>query len=156
LEDLPQQALNRRGKVALRLPSRTPTETKFWVELELSRFRLEPDLPANLDKAVPRLARQLRLKFTRHEDGGEEILPMGYQLFAILLQLESGEQLADTRSDDLFANLQIFTQRIAQESSRSLFAWNPKEDEKVFHLNLEKRDDHQALVISSELSTAKP
>lgn len=155
LEDLPQQALNRSGKVALRLPSRTPTETKFWVELELARFRLEPDLPINLDKAVPRLARQLRLTFTRHEDGGEETLPMGYQLFATLLQLESGEQLADTRSDGLFANLQIFTQRLAQESSRSLFAWTPQEDEKVFFLNLENRGDYQALVISSETATSK-
>jgi serine/threonine protein kinase len=149
LEDLPLQALNRSGKVPLRLPSRTPTETKFWVELEVGQFRLEPDLPMNLDKAVPRLARQLRLTFIRSDDGGEETLLMGYQLFATLLQLESGEQLADTRSDDLFANLQIFTQRLAQESSRSLFAWNPKEDEKVFYLHLEKRVDYQALVISS-------
>lgn len=150
LEDLPPLALCRKDKVALRLPTRTPTETKFWVELDSNRFRLEPDLPSNLDKAVPRLARQLRLSFTRPDNKEDETLLMGYQLFAILLQLESGEQLADTRSDDLFANLQIFTQRLAQESSRSLFAWNPKDDEKVFSLQLEARNDYQALTITAE------
>jgi serine/threonine protein kinase len=156
LEDIPPLALQRIGRVALRLPSRTPTETKFWVELELARFRLEPDLPANLDKAIPRLARQLRLTFVRNSDEGEETLLMGYQLFAILLQLESGEQLADTRSDDLFANLQIFTQRLAQESSRSLFAWNPKEDGSIFSLNLEARGDYQALALTTEPKDQKP
>jgi serine/threonine protein kinase len=150
LEDLPLLALSRSSKVALRLPTRTPTESKFWVELDLDRFLLEPDLPANLDKAVPRLARQLRLSYTHMNNDGSETLLMGYQLFAVLLQLESGEQLADIRSDDLFANLQIFTQRLSQESSRSLFAWNPKEDDKVFSLQLEKRGYYQALSITSE------
>jgi serine/threonine protein kinase len=150
LEDLPLLAVNRSGKVALRLPTRTQTETKFWVELDLDRFHLEPDLPANLDKAIPRLARQIRLTFTRSDNKEGETLLIGYQLFAVLLQLESGEQLADVRSDDLFANLQIFTQRLAQESSRSLFAWNPKEDEKVFSLRLEARENFQSLAIKSE------
>ncbi len=152
LEDLPPLALRRQGRVALRLPSRTPTETKFWVELDINQFRLEADLPINLDKAVPRLARQLRLTFERQNADGTESLPMNYQLFATLLQLESGEQLADTRSDDLFANLQIFTQRLALECSRSLFAWNPKEDEKVFTLSLGISSDLQALSISSSPS----
>ncbi|TLD71671.1 hypothetical protein FEM03_05905 [Phragmitibacter flavus] len=150
LEDLPLLALRRIGKVALRLPTRTPTETKFWTQLDLEHFRLEPELPANLDKAVPRLARQIRLIFTRPDNAEGESLLMGYQLFSVLLQLESGEQLADVRSDDLFANLQIFTQRLAQESSRALFAWNPKEDEKIFSLQLEAREDYHALAITSD------
>ncbi len=147
LEDLPLPALMRTGKVALRLPTRTPTETKFWVELDLDRFTLDPDLPHNLDNAIPRLARQIRLTYSSPQGHGSEMLLMGYQLFAVLLQLESGEQLADIRSDDLFANLQIFTQRLAQESSRALFAWNPKDDEKVFSLGLETRSGYQSLVI---------
>lgn len=152
LEDLPVQVLQRRGQVPLRLPSRTPTETKFWVELDSLEFQLEPDLPKNLDAAVPRLARQLRLIHTNGR-GGKETLLLGYQLFATLLRLEAGEQLADVSSDDLFANLQIFTQRIAQGGSRSLFAWNPKEDELIYRLALSDRGEYQSLVIDSKFVT---
>ena len=61
--------------------------------------------------------------------------------------LGEGEQLSEQRSDDLFANLQIFTQRIAHEESRSLLAWNPKEDTTVFDLALHRRDDRQILML---------
>jgi hypothetical protein len=63
------------------------------------------------------------------------------------MRLAAGEQLSETRSDDLFANLQIFTQRLAQEDNRSMLAWSPKEDDKLHRLRLQMRDGKQALVL---------
>ena len=71
---------------------------------------------------------------------------MGYELFHTLLELESGFQLNDTTSDDLFANLAIFTQRLAQESESSLFAWNPQDDATLYKVVTEKSSSHQLLV----------
>ncbi len=146
LEDLPALALKRTGYVPLRIPSRTPTESKFWIEQALNRFRLEPELPSVRDPAITLLPRRLSLVFTC-QDGREETLPLGYALFATLLRLAAGEQLSETRSDDLFANLQIFTQRLAQEDNRTMLAWNPKEDDKLHRLTLQFRDGKQALVL---------
>ncbi len=146
LEDLPTLASKRTGYVPLRIPSRTPTESKFWIEQPLSRFRLEPETPGVRDSAITLLPRRLSLVFTC-DDGRRESLPLGYALFATLLRLASGEQLSETRSDDLFANLQIFTQRLAQEDNRTMLAWNPKEDEKLHRLTLQIRGGNQALVL---------
>jgi hypothetical protein len=146
LEDLPALALKRTGFVPLRIPSRTPTESKFWIEQPLTRFRLEPELPSVRDSAITLLPRRLSLVFTCH-DGRKETLPLGYALFATLMRLAAGEQLSETRSDDLFANLQIFTQRLAQEDNRSMLAWSPKEDDKLHRLRLQMRDGKQALVL---------
>ena len=146
LEDLPAVANQRKGKVPLRVPPRTPTESKFWTEQPLNSFRLEPELPLIRDPALTVLPRRLKLIYQRG-DGLTEVLPMGYELFHILLRLAEGEQLSEQRSDDLFANLQIFTQRIAQEESRSLLAWSPKEDATVFQLALHLREGHQVLAL---------
>jgi hypothetical protein len=94
----------------------------------------------------------LRLVFAC-EDGREEALPLGYTLFATLLRLADGEQLSETRSDDLFANLQIFTQRLAQEDNRTMLAWNPKEDDKLHRLSLQHRAGIQSLVLEALLLT---
>jgi len=66
-----------------------------------------------------------------YKDGTEESLLMGAELFHILLELKDGVQLSDAASEDIFANLAIFTQRLAQEDSRELYAWNPIEDDKI-------------------------
>jgi hypothetical protein len=147
LEDLPAAAHGRSGMVPLRVAPRTPTESKFWTEQPLSRFSLEPELPPHRDPAISMLPCRLRLIFQR-TDGRSETLPMGYELFHTLLRLAEGEQLSEQRSDDLFANLQIFTQRIAQEENRSLLAWSPKEDATVFRLALEPREGGQALTLT--------
>ena len=147
LEDLPAVAHQRVGMVPLRIPPRTPTESKFWTEQPLSRFRLEPELPLVRDAALTLLPCRLRLVFQR-ADGLSETLAMGYELFHTLLRLAEGEQLSEQRSDDLFANLQIFTQRIAQEENRSLLAWSPKEDATVFRLALQPREGGQALALA--------
>jgi serine/threonine protein kinase len=144
LENLPRPALRRPAMVALRIPSRTPTETVFWVEKPLERFRLEPELAPVRDAAIPMLPRRLRLIY-RCVVRQEETLVMGYSLFHTLLSLAGGEQLNEERSDDLFANLQIFTQRIAQEDEAHLLCWHPKADESVFRIGVRRRDGRQVL-----------
>jgi len=71
---------------------------------------------------------------------------MGYELFHTLLELESGFQLNDTTSDDLFANLAIFTQRLAQEGESSLFAWNPQDEANFYKVGIDKSSGHQLLL----------
>lgn len=151
LENLPEQALSRanRGRVPLRVPSRTPTETVFWVEKSADRFRLVPEMPPGQTHALTVLPRRLRLIY-QCKNGQEEILPLGYALFHVLLNLAHGEQLSELRSDDLFANLQIFTQRVAQEDEQHLLAWSPKEDEAVYRVGIQHRDGVQALTIEAE------
>jgi Holliday junction resolvasome RuvABC DNA-binding subunit len=55
-------------------------------------------------------------------------------------------QLSDAASEDIFANLAIFTQRLAQEDSRELYAWNPIEDDKIFRVFVKMIDGIQKLV----------
>ena len=138
LEDLPPKALERSGVVPLRVTPRTPTETAFWVEKPLSSFRLEPDLPVAAE-GIERLHRQAVLIY-RYRDGQEERLRLGAELFHLLLELNDGYQLGDISSDDTFANLSIFVQRLVQEDARELFAWNPMADEAIYRIAAEYRD----------------
>jgi serine/threonine protein kinase len=149
LEDLPLLALKRieTGRVPLKVSPRTPTESIFWVEKLLERFTLELEGIAS-DSNLPRLHRRLLLTYFYH-DGRKEVLSMGYELFHTLLELESGFQLNDTTSDDLFANLAIFTQRLAQEGESSLFAWNPQDEGKFYMVEIEKSSGHQVLVCNA-------
>lgn len=70
---------------------------------------------------------------------------MGYELFHTLLLLASGEQLSELRSDDLFANLAIFTQRLAKEDEGHLLAWNPKADSTLHRLSIQLTPSRQVL-----------
>ena len=60
---------------------------------------------------------------------------MGAELFHLLLELSEGYQLGDSASDDTFAHLSIFVQRLAQEDERQLMAWNPMQDENLFSIS---------------------
>jgi serine/threonine protein kinase len=146
LEDLPLLALARSedGRVPLKISPRTPTESIFWVEQPLESFTLEAELSAR-DQNLPVLHRRLALTHD-YEDGRKEVLSMGYELFHTLLELESGFQLNDTTSDDLFANLAIFTQRLAQEGESSLFAWNPQDERTIYKIAIAKTAERQLLV----------
>ncbi|MBI2926047.1 MAG: NERD domain-containing protein [Verrucomicrobia bacterium] len=135
LENLPSAALSRDAMVPLRITPRTPTETVFWVEKPLQRFRLEAEWPRVHGVHLVALPRRLRLIYGS-ADGREETLLMGYDLFHTLLALSDGEQLSELRSDALFANLAIFTQRLVQEDEAHMFAWNPKADETVHRLGI--------------------
>jgi hypothetical protein len=146
LENLPLVALARgtKGRVPLKVSPRTPTESIFWVEQPLKSFTLEVELGVR-DRDIPVLHRRLRLTYHYH-DGRQEVLSMGYELFHTLLELESGFQLTDTTSDDLFANLAIFTQRLAQEGESSLFAWNPQDESTIYTIAIGKPAERQLLV----------
>lgn len=130
LEDLPPQALDRQGVVPLRITPRTPTETAFWVEKPLENFRVESDLPPEAE-GIERLHRQVFLLY-RYRDGKEEKLRLGAELFHLLLELGDGFQLGDVSTDDTFAHLSIFVQRLVREDERELLAWNPMQDEQIF------------------------
>jgi serine/threonine protein kinase len=133
LEDLPPQALERPGVVPLRITPRTPTETAFWVEKPIDRFRLEPILPPKTS-GVERLHRQVSLIY-KYRKGNEERLLLGAELFHLLLELADGYQLGDVSTDDAFANLSIFVQRLVREDERELLAWNPMNDEELYRIS---------------------
>jgi serine/threonine protein kinase len=131
LEDLPPQAL-RPDVVPLRMTPRTPTETAFWVEKPLSRFRLEADV-APASAGIEQLHRQAFLIY-QYRDGVEERLRLGADLFHMLIELGEGFQLGDVSTDDTFANLSIFVQRLVREDEQTLFAWNPMDDEQIYQV----------------------
>ena len=133
LESLPPQALDRPDVVPLRITPRTPTETAFWVEKPLTRFRLEADLPA---EGLDRLHRQAFLIY-RYRDEREERLRLGADLFHLLLELSDGYQLGDVSTDDTFAHLSIFVQRLVREDDRKVLAWNPMQDEAIYEVSAE-------------------
>jgi serine/threonine protein kinase len=148
LESLPLLALARNSIVPLRITPRTPTETYFWVEKPLDRFHLEAEWPRIYDVPLPVLPRRLNLVY-RSVNGREDVLSMGYELFHTLLALALGEQLSELRSDDLFANLAIFTQRLAKEDEGHLLAWNPKSDSTLYRLGIRR-------TVSCQILTCEP
>ena len=135
LENLPPQALDRKGVVPLRITPRTPTETAFWVEKPVTDFRLEADLPAETE-GLDRLHRQVFLIY-RYRDGREERLRLGADLFHLLLELSNGYQLGDVSTDDAFAHLSIFVQRLVREDDRKVLAWNPMQDDAIYEVSAE-------------------
>ena len=60
---------------------------------------------------------------------------MGAELFHLLLELSDGYQLGDVSTDDTFAQLSIFVQRLAREDEREIQAWNPMQDDDIFRLS---------------------
>lgn len=157
LEDLPPQALGRPDVVPLRITPRTPTETAFWVEKPLSSFRLEADLPPEI-AGIERLHRQAYLVY-RYRNGQEEPLRMGAELFHLLLELADGYQLGDVSTDDTFAQLSIFVQRLVREDEHELLAWNPIQDEVIYQVHAGIRDlenyTQQQMIITPLVSGAQ-
>ena len=137
LEGLPPRALDRRG-VALRIPPRTPTETEFWVEKPLSDFRLQAGVSAG-GHGLDQLHRQVFLIY-RYRDGHEERLRLGAELFHLLLELSDGYQLGDDSTDDTFAHLSIFVQRLVREDHRQLYAWNSMRESTVHEIAAKSMD----------------
>jgi hypothetical protein len=146
LEALPEIALRQEGVVPIRVVPRTPTETAFWVGKPLARFTLE----AEQFVAAPGLEtlhRYLTLSY-RAVDGRTEQLTVSLELFALLMDLAEGVQILDAFSDDVFANLGVFTQRLAQEDERSLHAWNPAADNRVLEIGIQHSEAVQTIVLS--------
>ena len=82
---------------------------------------------------VERLHRHVSLIY-QYREHGEERLRLGAELFHLLLELNDGYQLGDVSTDDTFANLSIFVQRLVREDERDLLAWNPMQDEHVYRV----------------------
>ena len=137
LENLPPQALERPNAVPLKITPRTPTETAFWVEKSINDFRLAADLTDV--EGLDQLHRQVFLIY-RYRDGRDEHLRLGAELFHLLLELADGYQLGDVATDDTFAQLSIFVQRLVQEDHRKMFAWNPMREDTIFEIST-KIDD---------------
>jgi serine/threonine protein kinase len=144
LEDLPPQSLDRAGVVPLRVTPRTPTETAFWVEKPLSAFRLEADLPLDV-AGSERLHRQAFLVYHYRNGHDEERLRLGAELFHLLLELAEGYQLGDVSTDDTFAHLSIFVQRLVREDQRELLAWTPMQDEVIYQVSAATRESESGL-----------
>ena len=53
----------------------------------------------------------------------------------MLLELADGYQLGDVSTDDTFAHLSIFVQRLVREDERELLAWNPIQDEALYRIS---------------------
>jgi len=152
LEDLPPQALERPGVVPLRITPRTPTETAFWVEKPLSAYRLEADLPSETE-GIERLHRQAYLIYAYRDGRSEERLRLGAELFHLLMELAEGYQLGDVSTDDTFAHLSIFVQRLVREDERELLAWSPTQDETIYKVSpvvhINEGRPQQRMVIAS-------
>ena len=59
------------------------------------------------------------------------------EIHAYLLELADGYQLGDASTDDTFAHLSIFVQRLVREDERELLSWNPMQDEAIFRVAAE-------------------
>lgn len=142
LEDLPDLAFELNG-LPLRITPRTPTESCFWVLKPYSRFSLSAALPQVVN-GLDVLHTQLRLTYQNgnHIEG----LPIGLELFHLLLDLKEGAQLSGAAQEGVFAHLDLFVQRVTEEDVREMYAWHPEQDERVSRLNLEMRGDEQVLV----------
>ena len=147
LATLPPQAYDRPGVVPLRITPRTPTETAFWIEKAADRFHLEADLPPET-AGLDRLHRQASLIY-RYRNGRKERLRLGAELFHLLMELSEGYQLGDASTDDTFAHLSIFVQRLEREDNRRLLAWNPMRDDHMYEVVAESASEEgpQRLVL---------
>ncbi len=153
LEDLPQAVLEVRGLVPLRVATRTPTETAFWVRKPLGRFELVPELVRPIEGAE-RLPTRLLLRYTFADTEHTEVLAMGAELFEILLDLRDGYQLSHVGADEVFANLSVFRERLALESDRTMFAYHPEFDS-AYRIEAEDGDP-QFLTMEEHALEAEP
>ena len=154
--DLPELALERKDVVPVRITPRTPTETAFWTEKPFDRFHLDPESTDDIEHTVRgeevatferELHRAVQLVY-EYGDGKKERLPMSADLFHRLLRMSEGYQLADISTDDTFARLSIFLQRIAREGDRDIMAWSPLRDESIFGISIDRvaTADSEAMV----------
>jgi hypothetical protein len=148
LEALPDLAYREASRVPIRVVPRTPTETAFWIEKSLSRFTLSAERFQPL-AGLETLHRFLILRYEPDRGGIEELL-VPLELYGLLMDLADGVQILDAFSDDVFANLGVFTSRLAQEDERALNAWNPADSERVHHLDIETRSGRQTILLTNE------
>ena len=84
------------------------------------------------------------------KDGHDELckkperLRLGADLFHLLLELSDGYQLGDISTDDTFAHLSIFVQRLVREDDRKVLAWNPMQDDAIYEISANVARDADA------------
>lgn len=148
LEALPDLAYCKTDRVPIRVVPRTPTETAFWIEKSLERFSLVTER-FQVTIGMETLHRYLTLRYSS-DHGGIDELRIPLELYSLLMDLADGVQILDAFSDDVFANLGVFTSRLAQEDERALNAWNPADSEKVHHLGIVSRAGRQTILLTNE------
>jgi serine/threonine protein kinase len=146
LVDLPDVVLNQPSQVPLRVTPRTPTETVFWVNKPISRFKLLSP-PREHVAEMEALHTHLLLQY-QYLSGTSEDLYLSADLFSILMELKDGYQFVDAALDDTFANLSIFIGRLAQEDQTELLAWNPADEKKTFRVSTVMQDGVRCLQLS--------
>ena len=92
------------------------------------------------------LANGVILRYSYRADDRYEGLRLSSDLFGLLLELADGYQIMDAANDEIFTNLSIFTQRLAQEDEREVFAWNPSQPTDVFRLGIRMNDGVQQML----------
>lgn len=142
MQDLPDAAFRDEGSMPVLVTPRTPTETVFWVLKPRTRFHLSPAI-GKAAQDLDFLPTQVVLTYT-FANGHVEKLFMGLTLFSLLLDVQEGYQLTNSLSDDTFANLAIFSQRLAQEDQQTLYAWNPS-DPHVLRIGARKEGEDGSL-----------
>ncbi|SEM44688.1 Protein kinase domain-containing protein [Bosea lupini] len=148
LEALPDLAYRDPDRVPIRVLPRTPTETAFWIEKSASRFRLDAERFQSV-AGLETLHRFLVLRYEPDHGGSEELI-VPLELYSLLMDLADGVQILDAFSDDVFANLGVFTNRLAQEDERKLNAWNPVEGNVVRQLSVVDVRNRQTITLSIE------
>ncbi len=148
LESLPGPAYRDSDVVPVKIVPRTPTETAFWIEKPLARFQLTPERFLAIE-GLETLHRFLVLSYQSAQGPAEDLI-ISLELYTLLSDLADGAQILDAFSDDVFANLSVFTRRLAQEDESALRAWNPTAGEAVYRVAVEPRSGQQAVVLSQE------
>lgn len=146
LEALPDPAYRDAEIVPIRIVPRTPTETAFWVEKPLARFGLAPERFQSVE-GLETLHRYLVLSYDVAHGAPEELI-VSLELYTLLMELADGVQILDAFSDDIFANLSVFTRRLAQEDERTLRAWNPAAGDAVHQLSVEQDRGRQTVTLA--------
>ncbi|MBY3150287.1 protein kinase [Rhizobium laguerreae] len=150
LEALPDLAYLDPGRVPIRVVPRTPTETAFWIEKLASRFSLVAER-FQPTAGLETLHRFLLLTY-EPDHGGREELIIPLELYGLLMDLADGVQILDAFSDDVFANLGVFTNRLAQEDERTLNAWNPVDSDTVHQLGIVARSGRQTISLTNGIA----
>lgn len=150
LEALPDPAYRDPDVVPITIVPRTPTETAFWVDKPLERFGLAPECFQSVE-GLETLHRYLVLSYDM-AGGSPEELVVSLELYTLLMELADGAQILDAFSDDVFANLSVFTRRLAQEDERALRAWNPAAGTAVHRIAVERDGQRQVVVLAEGIA----
>ncbi len=135
----------RKDTIPLRITQYTPTETIFWVRKKLDNFSLYVP-KAIQDYDIEYMHNHLILEYEL-KNNKKEFLLISSDLFELLRSIAKGYQLSDIGSDDSFANLSIFKQRLSQEDQQELFAYNPAQRDSIFRIFIDKNHNIQTLSI---------